>query len=103
VKDAAILVVAVLAGLFLLSYDQRTDDAGVEAGLLVAISLALALAAPRRAFAIGLALGLPIAAWSLVNGNGAGLAALAFALIGAGIGWIMRRGSLVAARYAGAT
>jgi len=33
-----------------------------------------------------------------VNGNGAGLAALAFALIGAGIGWIMRRGSLVAAR-----
>jgi hypothetical protein len=30
VKDAAELVVAVLIGFFLLSYDQRTDDTGVE-------------------------------------------------------------------------
>jgi hypothetical protein len=92
VKDAAVLVVAVLIGFFMLSYDQRTDDTGVEVALLVALSLALAVAAPRRALAVGLAVGLPIAAWSVINGNGAAIAALAFALVGAGLGWFMRRG-----------
>ena len=64
--------------------------------MLVAISLALAVAAPRRALAVGLAVGLPIAAWSVMNGNGAAIAALAFALFGAGLGWLMRRRSLAA-------
>jgi hypothetical protein len=96
VKDAAVLVVAVLIGFFMLTYDQRTDDTGVEVALLVALSLALAVAAPRRALAVGLAVGLPIAAWSVINGNGAAVAALAFALFGAGVGWLMRRGSLAA-------
>jgi hypothetical protein len=96
VKDAAVLVVAVAVGFFLLSYDQRTDDTGVEVALLVALSLALAVAAPRRALAVGVAVGLPIAAWSVINGNGAAIAALAFALFGAGLGWLMRRGSLAA-------
>ena len=95
-KDAAVLVVAVAVGFFLLSYDQRTDDTGVEVALLVALSLALAVAAPRRALAVGVAVGLPIAAWSVINGNGAAIAALAFALFGAGLGWLMRRGSLAA-------
>ena len=36
--------------------------------------------------------GLPIAAWSVINGNGAAIAALAFAFFGAGLGWFMRRG-----------
>jgi hypothetical protein len=96
VKDAAVLAVAIAVGFFMLSYDQRTDDTGVEVALLVALSLALAVAAPRRALAVGLAVGLPIAAWSVMNGNGAAVAALAFALFGAGVGWIMRRGSLAA-------
>ena len=91
-KDAAVLLIAVAVGLFMLSYDQRTDDTGVEVALLVALSLALAVAAPRRALAVGLAVGLPIAAWSVMNGNGAAIAALAFALFGAGLGWFMRRG-----------
>lgn len=91
-KDAAVLVVAVAVGFFLLSYDQRTDDTGVEVALLVALSLALAVAAPRRAIAVGLAVGLPIAAWNVMNGNGPAVAALAFALVGAGLGWLMRRG-----------
>jgi hypothetical protein len=84
----------VLAGFLLLGYDQRTDDTGVEAALLVAISLVLAVAAPRRAIAVGLGVGLPIAAWSVMNGNNGGIGALAFALIGAGLGWLMRRSSL---------
>ena len=96
-KDAAVLAIAVAVGFFMLSYDQRTDDTGVEVALLVALSLALAVAAPRRALAVGLAVGLPIAAWSLINGNGAAVAALAFALFGAGLGWFMRQG-VVAAR-----
>ena len=58
-KDAAIIVAAVVAGFLMLAYDQRTDDTGVEAALLVAISLALAVAAPRRALAIGWGSGLP--------------------------------------------
>jgi len=96
VKDAAVLLIAIAVGFFLLSYDQRSDDTGVEVALLVALSLALAVAAPRRALAVGLAVGLPIAAWSVSNGNGAAVAALAFALFGAGLGWLMRRGSLAA-------
>jgi hypothetical protein len=96
VKDAAVLVVAVLAGFFMLSYDLRTDDTGVEVALLLALSLALAVAAPRRALAVGLGVGLPIAAWSVMKGNGAAIAALAFALVGAGLGWLMRRGSPLA-------
>jgi hypothetical protein len=93
VKDAAALIAAVLAGLLLLGYDQRTDDTGVEAALLVAIALALTLAAPRRALAVGLGVGLPIAAWGVMGGNTGGILALAFALFGAGLGWLMRRGS----------
>jgi hypothetical protein len=96
VKDAAVLAVAIAVGFFMLSYDQRTDDTGVEVALLVALSLALAVAAPRRAVAVGLAVGLPIAAWSVINGNGAAVAALAFALFGAGLGWMMRRGMAAA-------
>ncbi|HEV8654937.1 MAG TPA: hypothetical protein VGR85_05440 [Candidatus Limnocylindria bacterium] len=96
-KDAAILIAAVVAGFFMLAYDQRTDDTDVEVALLVAISLALGVAAPRRALAVGLGVGLPIAVWSVMNGNSAGVAALAFALIGAGLGWLTRRGSLAAA------
>jgi hypothetical protein len=96
VKDAAVLVAGVVAGFFLLSYDQRTDDTGVEVALLVAISLALALAAPRRALAVGLGVGLPIAVWGVMNGNVAAVAALAFATFGAGLGWLMRRGAAAA-------
>jgi len=96
VRDAAVLVAAVLAGFFMLSFDQRTDDTGVEAALLVAIPLALAVAAPRRALAAGLGVGQPIAAWNVMNGNSGGILALAFALVGAGVGWLMRRGSVAA-------
>ena len=91
-----VLAVALVVGLFLLSYDQRTDDTGVEASLLVATSLALTLAAPRVAIAIALAIGLPIAAWSVWHGNGAAVVALVFSGIGAAIGYAMRRGSLTA-------
>jgi len=89
-----VLAVALAIGFFMLSYDQRTDDTGVEVGLLVATSLALTLAAPRVAIAIALAIGLPIAAYSLWHGSGAAVAALVFSSVGAGIGYLMRRATL---------
>jgi hypothetical protein len=92
-----VLAVALVTGFFLLSYDQRTDDTGVEAALLVATSLALTLAAPRVAIAIALAIGLPIAAWSVWHGMGAALIALVFSGIGAALGYAMRRSSLARA------
>jgi hypothetical protein len=85
-----VIAAALVVGFFLLSYDQRTDDTGVEVGLLVASSLALTLAAPRVAIAVALAIGLPIAAFSLWHGNGPGVVALLFAGVGAAIGYGMR-------------
>ena len=87
-----VIGVALLVGNFLLGYDQRTDDTGVEVGLIVASALALTVAAPRAALAIALAIGLPIAGNSIVHGNYAGAIALLFAGAGALIGYAMRRG-----------
>jgi uncharacterized membrane protein len=91
VKRWIVIAVALAIGFWMLSYDQRTDDTGIEVGLLVATSLALTLTAPRSAFAIALAIGLPIAAYSLWHGNGAAIAALLFSALGAGLGYAMRR------------
>ena len=86
-----VIAVALLAGLWLLGYDQRTDDTGVEVALIIAISLALAAAAPRAALAVALAIGLPIAASSILHGNGPGLMAVLISGAGAFIGYTMRR------------
>jgi len=99
VRDLLVLLAAVLVGFFLLGYDQRTDDTGVEAGLILALSLALALAAPRRWVAIGLGVALPIAAASVIKGHvDVAAVVLVIAMVGAGLSWLMRRGSLLAAR-----
>ena len=39
-KQLIVLAAALGVGFYLLSYDQRTDDTGVEAALLLATSLA---------------------------------------------------------------
>ena len=88
-----VIVVALIVGFFLLSYDQRTDDTGVEVALIIATAMALTLAAPRAAVAIALAIGLPIAGSSVTHGNGPGIAALLIASAGALLGWVMRRGA----------
>jgi len=99
VRDLFVLLAAVLVGFFLLGYDQRTDDTGVEAGLILALSLALALAAPRRWVAIGLGVALPIAAASVLKGHvDVAAVVLVIAMVGAGLSWLMRRASLLAAR-----
>jgi len=87
-----VIAVALIVGIFLLGYDQRTDDTGVEVGLIIGSALALTVAAPRAAVAIALAIGLPIAGNSIVHGNYAGVAALFISGAGAAIGYAMRRG-----------
>ena len=87
-----VIAVALIAGIWLLGYDQRTDDTGVEVALIIAIAFALTIAAPRAALAIALAIGLPIAASSVWHGNYAGVMALLIAGAGALIGYAMRRG-----------
>lgn len=94
-KDWAILLVAVLVGFFLLGYDQRTNDTGVEAGLILALSLALSLAAPRRWIAVALGVALPIVAASLFSGRlDVAAVVLGIAAVGARLGSLMRRGSV---------
>jgi hypothetical protein len=95
VRDLLILLAAVIVGFFLLGFDQRTDDTGVEAGLILALSLAIALAAPRRWVAVALGVALPIAAASALNGRfDVAAVVLVIAMVGAGLAWLMRRGSL---------
>ena len=86
-----VIALALALGFVLLSYDQRTDDTGVEVALIIATAMALTLAAPRAAIAIALAIGLPIAGWSMIHGNGPGVAALLIAGAGAFLGYVMRR------------
>jgi hypothetical protein len=94
VRRWIVITIALVVGFWMLSYDQRTDDSGIEAGLLVGISLALTLAAPRAWLAIALAMGLPIVGWGLTHGNGAALIVLVFAFVGAGLGYAVRRATL---------
>ena len=93
-----VIAIALIVGLFLLSYDQRTDDSGVEAGLLLASALVLTLAAPRSAVAIWLGVGLPIAAYDTWHGTPAALLTLVFSGAGALIGYVMRRSATTVSR-----
>jgi hypothetical protein len=97
VKDWLILLAAVVVGFFLLGYDQRTDDTGVEAGLILALSLALALAAPRRWVAVALGVASPIAAASLFSGRlDVAAVVLGIAAVGARLGSLMSRRTVAA-------
>jgi hypothetical protein len=86
-----VLVIALAAGFVLYGYDRRTDDTGVEVALIIALSMALTLAAPRVWIAIALAVGLPLALGSMLAGNPPGIAALLIAGAGAFLGYVMRK------------
>ena len=97
IVTALVVVGACVAGLWLTSYDARTDDTGIEAGLLFLISAALAAVRPRGAIIIAFILGAPIPiAEALRTGSfPAGIVALGFsvagALVGAYLGIMARR------------
>jgi hypothetical protein len=57
VRDAVAIVLALGCGMVLASYDTRTDDTGIELGLLLIASIVLAAVAPKRWWAIALLVG----------------------------------------------
>ena len=59
-KDLVIIAVAVIAGVLLAAYDLRTDDTGIEVGLLIISFGILTALAPRRWWLIALLVGGPI-------------------------------------------
>ena len=97
IVTALVVGIACVAGLWLTSVDARTDDTGIEAGLLFLISAALAAVRPRGAIVIAFIVGAPIPiAEALRTGTfPAGIVALGFsvagALVGAYLGIIARR------------
>ena len=94
---ALVVVIACAAGLWLASFDARTDDTGVEAGLIFLIAAALAAMRPRGAIVIAFIVGAPIPIAEAMRSGGfpAGIVALgvsvAGALVGAYLGIVMRR------------
>jgi hypothetical protein len=97
VVTGLVIGLACVAGLWLVSVDARTDDTGIEAGLLFLIAAALATVRPRAAIIIAFIVGAPIPIAEALRSSGfpAGIAALAFsvagALVGAYLGIIARR------------
>ena len=100
-RSSIAIVLALVCGLLLAFYDSRTDDTGIEVGLLLIASLALAAAAPKYWWAIALLVGGCIPVVELVVAHAAlppaGIAALVVAAIGALIGFAIGRASRTAA------
>ena len=100
-KNLVVIALAVLAGVALASYDLRTDDTGIEVGLLVIASATLAALAPRRWWIVALCVGLPIPITEIVMSHAAlppgGIAALAVAIVGALTGFGISRASRTSA------
>jgi hypothetical protein len=94
---AVVIGLAFVAGLWLAAVDARTDDTGIEAGLICLIAAALSAMRPRAAIFIALLVGGPIPIVEATRSAGfpAGIAALGFsgagALVGASLGIIVRR------------
>ena len=97
VTTVLVIALACLAGVWLASVDARTDDTGIEAGLIVLIAAALAAVRPRAAIIIAFIVGGPIPIAEALRSGGfpAGIAALglsiAGALVGAYLGIMLRR------------
>jgi hypothetical protein len=88
VVTAAVLGLACVAGLWLGYVDARTDDTGIEAGLIFLMAAALAAVRPRAAIVIAFIVGAPIPIAEAMRSGGfpAGIVALGFSLAGALVG-----------------
>lgn len=94
-KNAIAIGLALVVGVLLASYDLRTDDTGIEVGLLLIASISLAAIAPRRWWLIALCVGLPIPIVEIAVAHAAlppgGVAALGVAIVGALVGFAIGR------------
>ena len=97
VVTAVVIGLAYVAGLWLAWIDARTDDTGIEAGLIFLVAAALSAVRPRASALIALVVGGPIPIVEAMRSGGfpAGIAALGFAvagaLVGAYVGSIVRK------------
>jgi len=97
VVTGIVIALACVAGVWLASVDARTDDTGIEAGLIFLIAAALAAVRPRAAIFIAFIVGSPIPIAEAMRSAGfpAGIMALGFsvagALAGALLGMMARR------------
>jgi hypothetical protein len=101
-RDAIAIVLALVSGMALASYDTRTDDTGIEVGLLLIASLVLALVAPKRWWAIALLVGgfIPLVEMAVDLAPGhipPGAIALVVTYVGAFIGFAIARASRTSA------
>ena len=98
-KNLMVIGLALLVGVLLASYDLRTDDSGIEVGLLLIASVTLAALAPRRWWLVALCVGSPIPIVEIAVSHEslppAGIAALVVATVGALIGFGIARASTV--------
>ena len=97
VVTGLVIALAAVAGLWLASVDARTDDTGIEAGLIFFCAAALSAIRPRAAVLVALLVGAPIPITEALRSGGipAGIAALGFsvagAIVGVCLGIIVRR------------
>lgn len=97
-RGAIAIVLALACGMFLASYDTRTDDTGIELGLLLIASVVLAVVAPKRWWAVALLVGgfIPLVEMSVQWRSGVvppGAVALVVTFVGALIGFAIARAS----------
>jgi len=96
-KDALAIAIALICGLFLAFFDTRTDDTGIEVGLLLITSTLLAVMAPKRWWIIALLVGvfIPIVEIGPIEHPHipAGIVALGVTIVGALIGFGIARTS----------
>jgi hypothetical protein len=85
---AVVIALACVAGLWLAAVDSRTDDTGIEAGLIFLIAAILSAVRPRAAIAIAFIVGSPIPISEAMRSATfpAGIVALGFAIAGALVG-----------------
>ena len=96
-RNTNAIALALIVGGLLAFYDLRTDDTGIEVGLLLIASVGLAALAPKRWWLIGLCVGLPIPIVEIAVAHAAippaGIAAVVIGILGASIGLGIARAS----------
>jgi hypothetical protein len=94
VRTTVLVVVALAAGIAIALVDSSPgwDSTGITAGLLVIAAAVTAGIARRRPWLWALLVGLPTPILEIARfGNSGSLLALAFAAVGAAIGWAVAR------------
>ena len=94
VRFGALVTIALGLGIAIALIDSGPgwDDTGVTVGLMGLASAGVAFASGRQPWLWALLVGLPLPAVEIATSGATGsLAALLFAAIGAGVGWLLAR------------